>query len=67
MLLIIKYPSSERKHKFVLDKDIDVKKEKINRKIQLKVLSIFKANPNKTFNYKQIAARLEFSDKIPEI
>ena len=38
------------------------KKKKINRKIQLKVLSIFKANPNKTFNYKQIAARLEFSD-----
>ena len=28
MLLIIKCPSSERKHKFVLDKDIDVKKEK---------------------------------------
>ena len=38
------------------------KKKKINRKIQLKVLSIFKANPNKTFNYKQIATRLEFSD-----
>ena len=38
------------------------KKKKINRKIQLKILSIFKANPNKTFNYKQIAARLEFSD-----
>ena len=38
------------------------KKKKINRKIQLKVLSIFKANPSKTFNYKQIAAKLEFSD-----
>ena len=38
------------------------KKKKINRKIQLKVLSIFKANPNKAFNYKQIATRLEFSD-----
>ena len=38
------------------------KKKKINKKIQLKIFSIFKANPSKTFNYKQIAARLEVRD-----
>lgn len=38
------------------------KKKKIDRNIQAKVLSVFKASSSKTFNYKQIASKLSVND-----
>jgi hypothetical protein len=38
------------------------KKKKKDRSLQGKVLSIFKKNPNKSFNHKQIAAKLDVKD-----
>lgn len=38
------------------------KKKKTDRNIRGRVLSVFKENPGKTFNYKQIAAKLNISD-----
>ena len=37
-------------------------KKKKNRNLQGKVLSIFKNNPNQSFNHKQIAARIDIKD-----
>ncbi len=38
------------------------KKKKTDRNIQGKVLTVFKESPKKSFNYKQIAAKLNISD-----
>ena len=38
------------------------KKKKKDRNIRGKVLNIFKENPSKLFNYKQIASRLNIKD-----
>ena len=38
------------------------KKKKTNRNIRGKVLNIFKENPTKLFNYKQIASKLNIKD-----
>ena len=38
------------------------KKKKTDRNIRTKVLKVFKENPNKLFNYKQVAAKLEITD-----
>ena len=38
------------------------KKNKTDRNLQKKVLSIFKNNPNQSFNYKQVASKLDVKD-----
>ena len=38
------------------------KKKKTDRNIRGKVLTVFKENPSKSFNYKQVAAKLNISD-----
>ena len=38
------------------------KKKKTDRNIRGKVLTVFKENPSKTFNFKQIAAKLNITD-----
>ena len=38
------------------------KKKKTDRNIRGKVLTVFKENPSKSFNYKQVAAKLKISD-----
>ena len=38
------------------------KKKKTDRNIRGKVLNIFKENPAKLFNYKQIASKLKIKD-----
>ncbi len=38
------------------------KKKKTDRNIRVRVLSVFKEHPSKSFNYKQIAAKLNISD-----
>jgi ribonuclease R len=38
------------------------KKKKTDRNIRGRVLSVFKENPSKLFNYKQIAAKLNIKD-----
>ena len=38
------------------------KKKKTDRNIRAKVLTVFKENPSKSFNYKQVAAKLNIND-----
>ncbi len=38
------------------------KKKKTDRNIRAKVLTVFKKNPSKSFNYKQVAAKLNIND-----
>ena len=38
------------------------KKKKTDRNIRGRVLTVFKEHPSKSFNYKQIAAKLNASD-----
>ena len=53
---------SKRLYIHAVDKLLMSKKKKKDRNLQGKVLSIFKNNPNQSFNHKQIAARLDVKD-----
>jgi len=46
----------------VSDHNLMSKKKKTDRNIRGRVLSVFKENPSKLFNYKQIAAKLNIKD-----
>jgi len=52
----------KRKPKFAKDLSLMSKKRKKDRNIRGKVLNIFKENPAKLFNYKQIASKLNIKD-----
>jgi ribonuclease R len=52
----------KRKPNFAIDYILMSKKKKTDRNISGKVLRVFKENPSKSFNYKQIAGKLKITD-----
>ena len=54
--------NKKRKPNFAIDYILMSKKKKTDRNISGKVLRVFKENPSKSFNYKQIAGKLKITD-----
>ena len=54
--------NKKRKPNFAIDYILMSKKKKTDRNISGKVLRVFKENPSKSFNYKQIAGKLKIID-----
>jgi ribonuclease R len=54
--------NKKRKPNFAIDYILMSKKKKTDSNISGKVLRVFKENPSKSFNYKQIAGKLKITD-----
>ena len=54
--------NKKRKPNFAIDYILMSKKKKTDRNISGKILRVFKENPSKSFNYKQIAGKLKITD-----
>ena len=54
--------NKKRKPNFAIDYILMSKKKKTDRNISGKVLRVFKENPSKSFNYKQIVGKLKITD-----
>jgi len=54
----------KRNHNFATYKNLMSKKKRVNKNIDDKVISVFKNNPRKIYNHKQIASKLEITDTM---
>ena len=54
----------KRNHNFTTDKNLMSKKKRENQNIDGKVILVFKNNPRKRYNHKQIAFKLEIKDTM---
>ena len=62
--LITQIQLKKRNHNFATDKNLMSKKKRVNKNIDGKVISVFRNNPRKIYNHKQIASKLEITDTM---